>query len=1326
MNKKYFIKSLVFTTILILTTACSSAIDEDDSTTSSPPSSVNNNDNNTVNNNNTVNDPDNQFTTSTTNNLSIYENSVNIITMFSDSNVPLNVALSGSDGDKFMINGSSLVFKTAPDFEEDKVKYYVTALVTNSDKTVTEQKFIIAILDKNDNYPIFENDNNISVKENKTTVMELEAIDADDNNDIEYSIKENNNDDADSFELNDNEISFIDAPDFEIKSVYIFTAIADDGLHKTEETIKVNIIDVADVVPIIENKKMIISEDIENNSSIGNIDIITIGDTNISSFLLSGDGNESFSISLEGNISVSSDAILDYDRGFKKYSFSLIAVNEAGDSNASDLNITIRDVIDEVPILLNLDASIIENATKMDFVGQIQKEYEGDSYISKIVLNGDGSDIFSVDNKGFISIDKEYILDYETTQNYYLTAIATNDAGDSQAIDVNISVNDYLNKPFQIAKIVDIQTDTNDAFGYATAMDGDYIVIGAYKEDTTAIDAGSAYIYKKYSDGTFFQVDRIQASDAGEENYFAKSLAISQSYIVVGSPNDGSEGNSAGSAYIFQRKSDSSVEEISKITADDIEAGDYFGNAVAIDNNYIAISAYQEDETEENAGSVYIFKINSDNSVVQIAKVQADYPKKDDYFGTSISLSRNYIVVGTPYQDTTADNAGTVYIFKIESDDTVNQIAKIQAKDAGEADYFGRSVSIDDDYILIGADGEDTTTNNAGSAYLFKKYSDDKIEQIAKIQADDVSDEGNAGFGSNVSIDKDYMLISSKIGSSYTFKRESDDENNVTQVTKDYAFDGESEDGFGTSISISGDYMVVGAYKDDSRAVNTQSVYLFYMEPLLKPYVYNSINEISYDEQFSKTYIDTFQSATPSGGTVNFSVTQNDASSFNFSENRFDFNQKVDYENPEDEDSNNKYEVTIVAEDENNQQFDFSLEIEVNDRKYLDLATLYASDKEVTDDFANAVSMSGDYIVFSSYKKDSDSGKAYLYKKDSEGIVTEVAKFQADDIEEGEMFGVSLSINGNYIAVGASKKNSATDEEGIAYLFKIASDDTVSQIAKFQADDAEDYDHFGTSISLSGNYIAVGSPNDDTSATNTGSAYIFKRNSDDDNNVTQIAKITADDAEERELFGTAISIDGDYIVVGAKDENTTADNAGSAYLFKRLSDDEDNVTQIAKVQASDAEENDYFGSSVSINGDYFIVGAIGEDTTADNAGSAYLFKRNSDDEDNVTQIAKLQADDAKTQDSFGYSVSIDGDNIVVGAKYEDIKNSKTIIDSGAVYVYRRNSDDTIQQIEKLKAENAQDGDSFGVGVSISGNFIAVGASKHDDMGSAYIFIKDDN
>ncbi|MCF7809898.1 T9SS type A sorting domain-containing protein [bacterium] len=363
-----------------------------------------------------------------------------------------------------------------------------------------------------------------------------------------------------------------------------------------------------------------------------------------------------------------------------------------------------------------------------------------------------------------------------------------------------------------------------------------------------------------------------------------------------------------------------------------------------------------------------------------------------------------------------------------------------------------------------------------------------------------------------------------------------------------------------------------------------------------------------------------------------------------------------------------------------------------------------ADDAAEGDYFGNSVSISGDYAVVAAYQDDDgeNSGSAYVFEHNADEW-TQVAKLTAADAAADDLFGCSVSISGDYAVISTPYNGDNGDYSGSAYIFTHEGDDWTQQ-AKLTATDAAEYDHFGWSVSISGDLALIGAFWDDDDGEKSGSAYIFVRDGTD---WTQQAKLTANDAAPDDRFGYSVSISGYYAVVGARGDDDDGEWSGSAYIFVR---DGTDWTQQAKLTADDADANDVFGCSVSISGDYAVVGACGDDDDGELSGSAYIFAHDGDD---WTQQAKLTADDAAERDEFGWSVSISGDYAVIGADR-----------SGSAYIFAREGADWTQQAKLTAVDEAVD-DLFGHSVSINGDYVLVGAHGNDDAGersgSAYIY-----
>jgi hypothetical protein len=160
------------------------------------------------------------------------------------------------------------------------------------------------------------------------------------------------------------------------------------------------------------------------------------------------------------------------------------------------------------------------------------------------------------------------------------------------------------------------------------------------------------------------------------------------------------------------------------------------------------------------------------------------------------------------------------------------------------------------------------------------------------------------------------------------------------------------------------------------------------------------------------------------------------------------------------------------------------------------------------------------------------------------------------------------------------------------------------------ASDGAESDYFGYSVSLSGDNALVGAYRNAVNGAVSGSAYYFKDlGSNTTGAATQSVKLTASDGADYDRFGSSVSLSGDNALVGAYWNDDKVTDSGSAYYFKDLdSNTTGAATQSVKLTASDGAESDYFGGSVSLSGDNALVGAYGNAVNGAVSGSAYYFK----------------------------------------------------------------------------------------------------------------------
>ncbi len=276
----------------------------------------------------------------------------------------------------------------------------------------------------------------------------------------------------------------------------------------------------------------------------------------------------------------------------------------------------------------------------------------------------------------------------------------------------------------------------------------------------------------------------------------------------------------------------------------------------------------------------------------------------------------------------------------------------------------------------------------------------------------------------------------------------------------------------------------------------------------------------------------------------------------------------------------------------------------------------------------------------------------------------ELDKLLAFDGAVGDWFGISVSLSGDVAVIGARYDDDNGNNSGSAYIYRWTGSAWVQE-AKLTASDGARLDLFGHSVSISGDVAVIGAPFDDDNGSNSGSAYIFVKPPGGWVNMTQTAKLTASDGAGGDEFGNPVSIRGDVAVVGAIYDDDNGSASGSAYVFQKPPGGWVDMTQTAKLTASDGAAEDFFGISLSISGDVALVGAWLDDDDGFNSGSAYVFVKPLGGWVDMTQTAKLTASDGAVNDNFGQSVSISGDVAVVGA----IIHGDNGRESGSAYVF---------------------------------------------------------
>ncbi|PSV88138.1 hypothetical protein CTM89_15290 [Photobacterium leiognathi] len=448
-----------------------------------------------------------------------------------------------------------------------------------------------------------------------------------------------------------------------------------------------------------------------------------------------------------------------------------------------------------------------------------------------------------------------------------------------------------------------------------------------------------------------------------------------------------------------------------------------------------------------------------------------------------------------------------------------------------------------------------------------------------------------------------------------------------------------------------------------------------------------------------------------------------------------------------------------------------------------------ASNPELGDNFGSSIALSsdGNTLAVGAPREDSDgagvnsseqannnandSGAVYLFRY-SGTTWTQQAYIKASNPGSGDNFGISiaLSSDGNTLVVGAHREdsdgsgvnsseqaNNNANDSGAVYLFRYSGTSWTQQVY-IKASNSDAGDLFGASVALSsdGNTLAVGAVQESSNGTGvdsgaqanndedfSGAVYLFRYSG---TTWTQQAYIKASNAEYFDYFGAsvALSSDGNTLAVGALFEssdgagvnsgaqaNNNAYNSGAVYLFRYSGT---TWAQQAYIKASNSDDEDIFGISVSLSsdGNTLAVGALNEDSdgagvnsgaqannNADSSGAVYLFRYSGAI---WAQQAYIKASNPELDDNFGSKVvlSSDGNTLAVGASGEDSggvgvnsgeQANNNVNNSGATYLFHYNETTWAQQAY-IKAPQPDVFDKFGSSVALSsdGNTLAVGES----------------
>ena len=669
----------------------------------------------------------------------------------------------------------------------------------------------------------------------------------------------------------------------------------------------------------------------------------------------------------------------------------------------------------------------------------------------------------------------------------------------------------------------------------------------------------------------------------------------------------------------IQQLESQNFEEIQSLIREDISAiypGE-FGSSVSIKDKTLVVGAPLGGKHGQSpSGIVIIYKLDqTTNDWTEVKRLIPKDAETGDQFGESVFIGDNLVVVGAPGNN----KGGSVYVFVNTHVDSNNweQVEKLSPNTLDSGDRFGKSVGLSGSSILVGAPG--SGDNNEGSVYVFNRINEKTKhwEYASELKA---QEEISGRFGSSIAVNEDMIIIgapfkygSSKSGSAYIYTKSLNTHSEWSLVSKLMPDSSDNEDKFGFSVSLCPQLAIVGS-------PSSNTAYIF------------SKNSDTWDQ----------------------------------------------------------------------------------------ISKIKPNNSKTRSSFGQSVSISNNFAVVgaSSFKKDGlDIGSVYLFskEKDSASIWNQTSEIINANSPLDRSFGRSLSMHNNLLLVGSSRDELAGNCRGSASLFSLYDKGhEYRQLKKWYGGEAGSYDRFGVGVSINNNLAIVGAPNDDAL---NGSAYVFSRESET-GQWSQEAKLCGPSESKINFFGGHVSISGNNAVVTGTLSDEKNRSKGCAFIFSKNSTTKE-WTQTAQLIPENSDISQRFGCSVSICGDMVVVGDVGTNYPNE-GGVAYVFAKNSGGTNNWGQIAKLKPDVSTDFDYFGASISIFEEQVLIGAPGYGELNRTT----GRAFLFAKNSGGTNNwgQVAELKSSNPQINASFGVSVSIHSERIIIGADTDNNFkGRAYVF-----
>ncbi|AVP96251.1 hypothetical protein C7S18_03165 [Ahniella affigens] len=705
-------------------------------------------------------------------------------------------------------------------------------------------------------------------------------------------------------------------------------------------------------------------------------------------------------------------------------------------------------------------------------------------------------------------------------------------------------------------------------------------------------------------------------------------------------------------------------------------AEDWFGMSIALDQDTAVVGSYRHASYGvPGAGVAYVFTRSAGRWHRQTS-LHGSNGDIDDFFGWSVAISGDTILIGAPgMAGPNGGQTGAAYVFT-RAGDAWHEQAILRASNSDTGDYVGWTVALQGDRAIVGAfAGDPGAIQDAGFVHLFARTAG-QWQQQASLSAPDAG--AGDGFGWSIALSGSAVVIGAPFadvsgradaGAAYVFV---DQAGSFSYQAKLVANDGDNFDEFGIAVAIYQETALIGAFGDDtSLGADSGSAYVF--------------------QRHSGTWAQDLKVLASDG----------EGSDFFGASLAMDADTAVI----------GAFSNNTTAGSDAGSAYVFAY----SGNLWQEQTQLRPSDSQASDNFSWALALSGNDLFASAYNDDTEAGvnagtvTAFLFDGSQ---WTEQARLSAGRGVHGSRFGQSMVIRGDTALISASDHF-----QGQVHVF-VRNGSEWAQQATLQGLDSVLYDGFGAALALDGDTALVSAPYqeiDDQSA--LGAVYVFVRHQ---GTWTQQAKLRVANAAAYDVFGSALALSGNTALIAGQYATDVWDHQGAVVVFNRTGN---SWAEAEHLVDPGAQADGHFGSAVALAGDLAIVGASGQDADSNFSGKTYTFRRIAG---NFGVEQHLTGPERSQNARFGENLALSGDTLFVAAPYQQNAVGDTV---GSVYVFRENAGGFSFE-QALLASDAQANDQFGKSLALSGDLALIGSTPSlgtgtpdREPGLAYVFAR---